>query len=947
MEENKNLVKDGTNSIFAKEFTPISKFKYFLMNIWEAVWKLIKWVLDFVLSIVLSILSFLKTVVVGIFKGAQLIGRFFKRKAHQFKYNDTAGRWSFVAFGVSSIKHGQVVNGILYLIFEIGYIVLFALFGVPAIGKLSLQNQTLPGPDPYCEDMVCPWVNGDNSTLLLIFGLLWCLSILVFLYIWNRSINAGYMNYRIQEFIKFDETYNGFKEKAAVLDTEAQECAKSHGSKSNFKKQFKYNIDKYIPAELKENKNDYNYAEYLFNGVIDGAYAYVKKLAPLNKKIKKVQARLDKAVKSEKLKVDSLNAELNKKKEVLANEQPRLNQVELENNKIAIDELCAEYGVKLDKLHNKTTATKAKLELAVKKATHKRDEVVKTYANYVEVQSSRNNDKYGKFNFYFKHVASLEGELLFYKNYKKFKEIYNKSLGGANAQNEKNKKEIETLGVTCNEKIAKTNEKFDKIYAKRSELENQIKELKIGYEAEVKQIKLEGGDEARLAEAKNKLVSETTRLANALNDLPTDKMVKALYKEEIKESKSAYKRDRKYLKTNFTDVTYAKGQVLDSMLVEYKIEYKDAVYFTEILLRKEGFMSDEEVKAKVADLEKEVSDYKEAHENHYVGKSKSFKEQITGLFNDNFHITILLLPILGIVLMTILPLIFSILIAFTNYSKGHEPPTQIFTWIGLDNFMTLFNPPADSIYHNLPDALLTTLGWTLLWAVCATFSNYILGIIVALMINKDGIKLKKLWRTVFVLTIAIPQFISLLTISSLLKPNGVIDKIVINMTGASMGFAEKGHVPLTKFLIILVNVWVGIPYTILSTTGILLNIPKDLYESSTVDGAGTFKQFTKITMPYIIFVTGPYLITQFVGNINNFNVIYFLTNGGPNLAGTALQVGETDLLITFLYELITSASNPQYGIASTVGIVIFVICAFFSIAMYNKTGAIKEEDQFQ
>ena len=101
-------------------------------------------------------------------------------------------------------------------------------------------------------------------------------------------------------------------------------------------------------------------------------------------------------------------------------------------------------------------------------------------------------------------------------------------------------------------------------------------------------------------------------------------------------------------------------------------------------------------------------------------------------------------------------------------------------------------------------------------------------------------------------------------------------------------------------------------------------------------------------MPYILFVTGPYLITQFIGNINNFNVIFFLTGGGPSLSGSALLgLGHTDLLITFLYKIVTSTNNPQFGIASAIGIVIFIICSFISIVMYNKSGSIKEEDQFQ
>jgi arabinogalactan oligomer/maltooligosaccharide transport system permease protein len=219
------------------------------------------------------------------------------------------------------------------------------------------------------------------------------------------------------------------------------------------------------------------------------------------------------------------------------------------------------------------------------------------------------------------------------------------------------------------------------------------------------------------------------------------------------------------------------------------------------------------------------------------------------------------------------------------------------------------------------------------------------------MINKDGIKFKKLWRTIFVMTIAIPQFISLLSIGTLLKDSGAIGHWYADVFGQRLGFGSDSSanaVFLAKIIIILVNVWVGIPYTILSTTGILLNIPKDLYESAKVDGTSTFTQFTKITMPYILFVTGPYLITQFIGNINNFNVIFFLTGGGPALSGSSLLgLGQTDLLITFIYKVVTSKDNPQYGIASAIGIIVFIICSFISIVMYNKSGSIKEEDQFQ
>ena len=184
----------------------------------------------------------------------------------------------------------------------------------------------------------------------------------------------------------------------------------------------------------------------------------------------------------------------------------------------------------------------------------------------------------------------------------------------------------------------------------------------------------------------------------------------------------------------------------------------------------------------------------------------------------------------------------------------------------------------------------------------------------------------------------------------MLKDNAAIDTIWQWAFGAHLNFAKKGYITATKLIIILVNIWVGIPYTILSTTGILMNIPKDLYESSEVDGANKFTQFFKITMPYILFVTGPYLITQFVGNINNFNVIFFLSTDVKPVAGSVgdtYGLKPTDLLITFLYSLVTNNSHPKFGMASAIGIIIFIICAFFSLIMYGKSGSIQEEDQFQ
>ena len=242
------------------------------------------------------------------------------------------------------------------------------------------------------------------------------------------------------------------------------------------------------------------------------------------------------------------------------------------------------------------------------------------------------------------------------------------------------------------------------------------------------------------------------------------------------------------------------------------------------------------------------------------------------------------------------------------------------------------------------------LAWTLMWAFFATFSNYFLGMVVAMIINKKGIKLKKWWRTVLVLTIAIPQFISLLYVNKMFTYTGVINGVIQNLGGTPVHFMDDYSEPwVSRLTVILVNIWIGIPYLMLIATGILMNIPADLYESAQIDGANVFQQYMKITLPYMLFVTGPYLLTSFTGNMNNFNVIYLLTGGAPTMTNTppnAASVGSTDLLITWLFK-ITTTNGSRYYLASVIGIMVFVVVAIISIIVYNIIPSNKNEEDFQ
>jgi len=322
-------------------------------------------------------------------------------------------------------------------------------------------------------------------------------------------------------------------------------------------------------------------------------------------------------------------------------------------------------------------------------------------------------------------------------------------------------------------------------------------------------------------------------------------------------------------------------------------------------------------------------------------KIPSFKDDIRSIREENLHVLLLSFPMIGIIVFTIVPLIFMILIAFTSYDRNHQPPGNLFEWVGLQNFSSMF-----SMGGSLAATFWPVLGWTLIWAVFATVSNYVLGLALALLINRKGTRFKGFWRFMFVLSIAVPQFVTLLSMRTIFNTNGPINVIlrtlgIIGPTDAVPFFTDP---TIAKITIICINIWIGIPYTMLSTTGILQNIPVELYEAAKIDGASAMRIFWKITMPYMFFVMTPNLITAFTGNINNFNVIYLLTGGGPE-SMDYYYAGKTDLLVTWLYKL--TITQKDYNLGAVIGILTFIILATISLITYRNTNSYKDEGAFQ
>lgn len=293
---------------------------------------------------------------------------------------------------------------------------------------------------------------------------------------------------------------------------------------------------------------------------------------------------------------------------------------------------------------------------------------------------------------------------------------------------------------------------------------------------------------------------------------------------------------------------------------------------------------------------------------------------------DNTLPLLLLIPIITLVgLFTVIPVLFSFLLAFTNYTYRIMPPARLIQWVGFGNFTQVVSDPAwFKIFGSV-------LMWTILFAVMASVTCYALGFVNALVVESKPIKLKRLWRTILIVPWAVPGMISLMVFKNAFHTEGLINKILyttntmepvsnflynVGLQGRPdnpiFWFTESYNGNLAKAVVILVNLWLGAPYFMMLITGTLTTIPSDLYEAASIDGATGWKKFKSITLPLVLKGTAPAIVMTFTHNFNNFGSIYYLTGGGPDWVYSevpnSMKVmggipGQTDILISWIYKL--------------------------------------------
>ena len=229
--------------------------------------------------------------------------------------------------------------------------------------------------------------------------------------------------------------------------------------------------------------------------------------------------------------------------------------------------------------------------------------------------------------------------------------------------------------------------------------------------------------------------------------------------------------------------------------------------------------------------------------------------------------------------------------------------------------------------------------WTFTFAILSVALTFFLGLMLAILLNDKNLKFRNVYRAIIFLPYAFPAFLSILIWAGLLNTDfGYINNVLLG--GAHVPWLDDPW--LAKVSLLLVNTWLGFPYMFLVTTGALQSIPSELYESADMDGARGVQKFRSITLPMLMVAVGPLLIASFAMNFNNFNVIYLLTGGGPQDLESTTGVGATDILISFVYKIAFQGGTNDYGVASALSILIFIMVAVVSALTFRRSKALEE-----
>ncbi|WP_328710485.1 sugar ABC transporter permease [Microbispora hainanensis] len=266
-----------------------------------------------------------------------------------------------------------------------------------------------------------------------------------------------------------------------------------------------------------------------------------------------------------------------------------------------------------------------------------------------------------------------------------------------------------------------------------------------------------------------------------------------------------------------------------------------------------------------------------------------------GLLSGN-GLTLLLPALVPVLLFSVGPLVYGILLAFTDARSGRNTVTS---FVGLENFAELLS---DGDFWE-------SFRIGMVWGVSVTVLQFLASLGLALLLNQD-LRLRGVARVLAVVPWAMPPVVVGLMWRLVYHPDA---GLLNGLFGSNVDWLHDFSLALPA--VIVVGVWTGMPQTTVVLLAGLQNVPRELYEAVSVDGAGTWRRFWNVTLPQLRPVIVAITSLDFVWNINQFSLVYVLTQGGPG--------GRTRLPMLFAYE--EAFRYGFFGYAATLGVAITIV----------------------
>jgi arabinogalactan oligomer/maltooligosaccharide transport system permease protein len=261
-------------------------------------------------------------------------------------------------------------------------------------------------------------------------------------------------------------------------------------------------------------------------------------------------------------------------------------------------------------------------------------------------------------------------------------------------------------------------------------------------------------------------------------------------------------------------------------------------------------------------------------------------------------------------------------------------------FIGLENYVKVLTSNLAIENYNFVRLLVFNIVWTL----ANIIFHVSFGVIIALALNSKNLIGRKFYRVMFVLPWAIPGYIAVQTWRNMYDPRfGAINLLLVKVNdflGTSFPtdtrWLEVAHesgllyyLPVAFFAVLLANIWLGWPFMMVVATGALQSIPSELYEAADIDGANGWQKFWNVTVPLIRPAMVPAIMLGTIWTFNQFNVIYFISRGGP--------FGRTEILVTQAFKLVYE--QRLYGVAAAFSIVVFFVLLIITLLNNRVTRA--------